>query len=104
MRTTELVLQDIKKLVRTKGYIYALCMIIFEDFHVNLEKLQEIDYRSRLNTKEASLLLGFLIQEEIDFSTPHSPQDLLQLKLKTYELLEELHNSLMIPFFHNFLI
>lgn len=98
MRNIESVIQDIRMLVSTKGYIYALCMILFEDFHINLEKAHEIDYRKRLSTKEASLLLGFLIQNEIDFLTPNTPEDLIQLKNKTYELMEELHHSFNIPF------
>ncbi len=98
-RTTDQVVNDIKQLVNNKGYIYALCMILFEESHVNPEKLQDIDYRARLSIKELSLLLGFIIQNEINFSTPDTPQDLIALKQKTYELMEELHNSFMIPFF-----
>jgi len=52
MRDTELVISDIKSLINTKGYIYALCMIIFEDFHMALEQLHEINYRERLKTKK----------------------------------------------------
>ena len=99
MRKTETVIKDLKNLISSKGYIYALCMILFEDFHVNPEKIQEINHRKRLSTKEASLLLGFLIQNEIDFSVPDTPQDLIQLKQKTDKLMEELHQSFMIPFF-----
>lgn len=99
MRKTELVIKDIKELISRKGYIYALCMILFEDFHINPEQLHEINNISRLSIKEASLLLGFLIQNEIDLSTPNTPQDLINLKQKTYELMDELHKSFMIPFF-----
>ncbi len=99
MRKRETIIRDIKNLINTKGYIYALCMILFEDFHADPEKIQEIDYRKRLSTKEASLLLGFLIQNKIDFSTPDTPQDLIQLKQKTYKLMRELHDSFMVPFF-----
>jgi len=41
MGKTELI-RDIKNLISAKGYIYALCMILFEDFHIDPEKLQEI--------------------------------------------------------------
>lgn len=99
IRKAESILNDIKNLVSTKGYIYALCMILFEDFHIIPEEIHKTDTRSRLSTKEASLLLGFLIQNEIDFSTPDTPQDLIALKQKTYELMQELHNSFMVPFF-----
>ena len=99
MRNTETVIKDVKNLINSKGYIYALCMILFEDFHIDPEKIQEIDYRERISTKEASLLLGFLIQNEINFTAPDSWQDLIKMKHKTYELMEELQKSFMIPFF-----
>ena len=97
MRKTELVINDIKNLIYSKGYIYALCMIIFEDFHIEPEKLHELNSHQRLSVKEASLLLGFLIQKKIDFSTPDSPLDLTSIKQKTYDLMGELHNSFMLP-------
>jgi len=99
IRKAELIINDIKKLVSTKGYVYALCMILFEDFHIIPEEIHKTDTRSRLSIKEASLVLGFLIQNEIDFSTPVSPQDLIALKQKTYELMNELHKSFTILFF-----
>lgn len=98
IRETELVIRDIKDLVNAKGYIYALCIIMFEDFHIIPEKLHEMDYTKRLNEKEASLLLGFLIQRKINLSTPDTPRDLIHLIQKTYDLMEELHESFIIPF------
>lgn len=98
MRKIEIIIKDLKNLISSKGYIYALCMILFEDFHINPEKIQEINLRKRLSLKEASLLLGFLIQNQINFTPPDSWQDLIQMKQKTYELMEELHQSFMIPF------
>ena len=68
MRPAEQVIDDIKNLIYTKGYIYALCMILFEDFHIDPEKLHEMDNHQRLSVKEASLLLGFLVQKKIDFA------------------------------------
>lgn len=87
IRTTKKVLSDIQKLIQRKGYIYALIMIIFEDFHIVPEELHKVNHHSRISTKEASLILGFLIQDEIDLSTPDSPMDLIALKQQTYELL-----------------
>lgn len=98
MRKTEEVIRDLKSLISSKGYVYTLCMILFEDFHINPEKLHEIDWGGRLNSNEASLLLGFLVQDTIDFSTPDDPMSLIQLKQRTYELMEELHQSFNIQF------
>lgn len=97
MRNTDLVIKDIKELVNTRGYIYAFCLILFEDFHVNLETIHEIDYRSRLSVKEATLILGFIVQNAIDFSMPDSPESVSGLKEKTYSLMNELHISYSIP-------
>lgn len=97
MRNTDLIIKDIKELVNTKGYIYAFCLILFEDFHVNLETIHEIDHKSKLSAKEASLMLGFIVQNEIDFSIPISPESVIELKEKTYSLMEELHFSFSIP-------
>jgi hypothetical protein len=95
----ETAIKKIKELVISPGYIYALCMIFFEDFRVHVEKMHEIDYRKRLSTNEASLLLGFMVQNEIDFSAPENPQTLISLKEETYKLMKDLHDSLMDPFF-----
>jgi len=75
------VILEIKELVSAKGFIYALCMILFEDFHVAVEKMHQIDYRSR---------------NEIDFSTPDTPQDLILLKQKTLQG-NKSHNFSMPP-------
>ncbi len=98
MRSQKQVIEDIKNLIKQKGYIYALCMILFEDFHINPEELHVIDYRSRLSDKEASFLIGLVIQNEINFEIPDTHQDLTTLKQQTYELMEKLHVSFMIPF------
>lgn len=102
MEKTENVLAELKTLVNTPGYIYPLFMILFDDFHIPLEKAHEINYRERISIKEASLLLGFLIQNEIDFSLPTSWENLFEMKNKTYDLLAELHSSLMAPFMEGF--
>ncbi|GET24821.1 YecA family protein [Prolixibacter sp. NT017] len=98
-RKTEDVINEIKSLIYSKGYIYTLCMIIYEDFHIILQEIHKVDFRSRLNKNEVSLLIGFLIQKQIDFTLPDSPLDVIKLKEKTYELMNELHMSLMTPFF-----
>ena len=101
MRTTQGIIEEIKELIASQGYIYALCMILFDDFHINPETLHETDHMGRLSVNEASLLLGFFIQKELDFTQPKSPEALVRLKQRTYELMNELHQSLMNPFFES---
>lgn len=48
-RTREEVISDLKTLVRQPGYIYSLCLILFEDFHVHLEALDTINHRERIS-------------------------------------------------------
>lgn len=98
-RKTEVVIGNIKQHIKSKGFIYALSMIIFDDFHMFAEELHKVNTRERLSSKEVSLLLGFLIQDEIDFSIPESPEYLIELKKNTYKLMRELHESFLGAFF-----
>lgn len=102
LRSTKEIIKDIKSLVNTTGYIYALCLILIEDFHYNAEEMHQIDNRSRLNKNEISFLIGFLIQEEISITKPKSPFNIIRLKKATKELMEELHRSTMIPSIEKF--
>lgn len=97
IRKTKEVIADLKELIDIKGYIYSLCLILFEDFHLDLNKIHEIDYRSKLSVKECSLIIGFLIQKEINFNIPASPKEVIALKEKTYELMRELQVSFNAP-------
>lgn len=91
------IIDDIRNLVREKGFIYTLCMILYEDNHIIVEELNSVNYHDRLNKNEISLLLGFLIQNKIDFTPPKDPKILLELKTKIYKLFKELHWSLNNP-------
>ncbi len=96
------VIVDIKELVNSKGYIYALCLIIMEDFHFDAEHIHEINMRSRLNKNEVSLILGLIIQNPISLEKPDSPVELISLKNMTYSLMEELHGTTMTPIINKF--
>lgn len=96
-RTRDEVISDIKALISRPGYIYSLCLILFEDFHMSLEKVGTINYRERLSVKEAAFILGYLIQNKIDCTYPKSVESLIQNKKLTYKLLRELHNTFLYP-------
>lgn len=98
-RSTDEVLTDIRGLVATPGYVYPLLMIIFEDFHIDPENLHKMNYWERLNMNEATLLVGLLIQNPIDFTQPQAWQTIFELKKKTRDLMQELHRSFHKPFF-----
>jgi hypothetical protein len=97
LRTSDEVILDLQQLIATKGYIYSLCLILFEDFHVDLDKIHQIDPQSRLSVKECTLILGFLVQGKIDFSFPESPELTFSRKERTYELMSELHFAYSAP-------
>lgn len=101
-RSSKEVISDIKNLVDTKGFIYVICLILIEDFHYDVEEMHNVDHRARLNKNEVSLLLGFLIQNEINLEHPENQYHLIELKRRTYELMEELHRSFMNPFIEKF--
>lgn len=96
-RRTDDVLAELKTLIRKPGYIYSLCLILFEDFHHDMNKMHEIDHRSNLSVKECSLIIGFLVQNTIDFSFSTSPEETFTRKEQTYKLMEELHLSFLGP-------
>jgi len=91
------IIEEIKRLVQSKGYIYALAILLFEDFNVDVRELNVRNHQQILNVNEASLLLGFLIQNKIDLSIPESVEALLESKQKTRDLLEKLHKSIDDP-------
>lgn len=97
-RDTGEVIEDIKNLVRSQGYIYSLLMALFGDFHIDPETLHEDDVHSKLSFNEACLLIGFLLKQKIDFSQPESMTELMRMKEETYSLLRELHDSFHKPF------
>lgn len=102
IRKTIDIINDIKVLANTRGYIYALCLIIVDDFLVDLENLHETNFRARLNKNEVSLIVGFLIQNNISLDFPDTPFNLIELKKDTYRLIEELHDSTNNPLFEKF--
>lgn len=95
MRDIETILSDIDELVKAKGYIYSLCMLILEDFHYDIEHLHEIEDDNLLGTQEIALLVGYLLHQPIDFSYPNHPTDLLTLKKQSFKLIKELEASLL---------
>jgi len=102
VRPTDQVVDDLKALIHTDGYIYALSLILFEDFHYNLDTIHLVDPRSKLSVKECSLIIGFLVQHPMNLNFPKSPEEVIAMKEKTYELAHELQMSFSAPQFSKF--
>jgi Predicted metal-binding protein related to the C-terminal domain of SecA len=91
-------LKALKKLVNQKGYFYSLLMILFEDFHIDVLELQNLNPYERVSVKEASLLLGYWVQNNNSlYDIPESLEQLLYMKKQTYELLQNLHFAMSAP-------
>ncbi|MNK40307.1 hypothetical protein D3C87_589530 [compost metagenome] len=93
IKDTNEAIAELQQLIASQGYIYALCLILFEDFHHDLNKIHQVDPRSKLSVKECSLILGFLIHNEINFAYPETPEKVIEMKEQTYELMDDLHYS-----------
>lgn len=102
-RNTSDIILALKELVSSRGYIYALCLIIMDDFHMSLEQMHQTDHSERLSRNEVSFILGLLIQNPISLENPISPFVLQELKKKTYSLMEELHMSTLQPMIDKFM-
>lgn len=98
MKTSEQAISELKGLIRSKGYIYSLCLLLFDEFRVIVDQIHQQNPHQQLGMNEALLLVGFLSQDELDLSFPDSPQVLMKVKRETKELLSELHRSYRIPF------
>lgn len=96
-KSTEQVLAELVELINSKGYIYSLCLIIFEDSHVNVKEIHTTNHKLKLLTKELTLILGFLVKKTIDFTPPDTPEILISMKDKTYQLMQELQDSFTQP-------
>lgn len=101
-RNTSDILSDLKKLVSSPGYIYSLCLILHEDFYLDLNKIHEVNHYSKLSVKECTLIIGFLVQQKIDFSFPKSPEVAFERTEQTYTLMKELQFSFSVPQFSKF--
>lgn len=97
-RKQEEIINDIRDMVKSPGYIVALCMTLFEDHHIFIEEADRVNVRERLSTKEASFLISQFLQIETLISDPNSPEDILEYKNKTSELFKELHLSYITPY------
>lgn len=89
----EKIFESLRSLTHQPGFIYALMMIVIEDFNVAVEEIHKTNTRERLSHKELALLFGFLVQKEIDFSIPRTYLVTINQKKEAYRLLTELHSS-----------
>lgn len=92
MENQKKIIQDIKKLVKTPGYIYVLSWIVVQDIWMPMDKIEEHNPHETISIQEASFLTGFLVQDQISYKTP-SKEIIVNLANQTRKLLSKLHAS-----------
>lgn len=90
-RSREEILSDIKELISSKGYIYALAEILSQDFFVDTRDVANVNWRARLHNNEFALLMGLMLKNPtIDFREI-SKREIAKTIKRTRVLLDELH-------------
>lgn len=83
-------LTKIESLVKQKGFIYSLLMIIIEDIYCS--NIHQLDNQVCVSINELRLIIGFLVKSPIDLSYP-TIHEVLETKKLCRRLLRELHQS-----------
>lgn len=96
-------LSDLKNVCASSGYAHVIAYFCFRDNIIKYNDKVSIDDISHqysenfLVRTEISTLIGFMIQNDIDFTLP-PPNRFQEYFEKTESILNELHHSLMVPF------
>ena len=97
-RSREKIISDIKLLVITRGYIFALAEIISRDFFIDIHDAANVNWRERLHVNEVALLIGLMLKNKtVSFDNIDKYQIEKTIKL-TRSLLAELHGTYMYDF------
>ncbi len=100
MRTEQEIFLELESICRSPGFIHAIARIQLRDGFVTFneklcpEDLDHLFHGSRLIRTEFMILVGLLIRGPIDFAPP-SPTELSEYISRTYELLSELHATIV---------
>ncbi len=88
-------IQRIIELVNRQGFFYALLIVLFEDSHISIDELKDIDPNNRISNEEANYLLGYAIKEGASFieNYPISLDQLLEIRQEIYDTLKELQDA-----------
>lgn len=87
------VINEIKLLTKKQGFIYSFLWLLYDDFYVYLDELENINPKDKIGIKEASLLLGFLVQSEIDYNIPKSIEQVINIRNEIIEKLSKIHSK-----------
>lgn len=85
---------QLEGLVREPGYLYSLAVMVNHDLSVDVRKIMEIDWHSRISFREFSFLMGLLVKQPVNRDIP-GLRDIQRHTDRTYKLLHQLHECHM---------
>ena len=96
MPTKKEVIAKIDNLTREKGFVYALVFILLQDLFLNPDKVEDINWQTRLNYQELSFLIGLMIKDR--FSVDLVDETIVHDQItRAYKHFKELHDAFMEP-------
>ena len=96
-RTQTEILCDLELVCKEPGFIYSLCLMAVRYLWMSSEEVADIDWHSRPNQAELSLLFGLLAKHPIKQDVAFTADDIVEQAGKAIALLEELHSSVAFP-------
>ena len=98
-RTQAQILSDLERLCEEPGFVYSLCFMVARFLWMSAEEVADIDWHSRPNQGELSLLLGLLAKHPVKLDVTLAADDIIEQVGGAMALLEELHHSVAFPQF-----
>ena len=98
-RTQAETISDLERVCEEPGFIYSLCLMVARFLWMSSEEVADIDWHSRPNHSELSLLLGLLAKHPIKLNVAFSADVVVEQVGRAIALLEELHRSVASPQF-----
>jgi len=87
------IIADIRKLVFSNGYIFALSELLSNDMFLDIDQITKVNWRDKIHNNEFAFLMGIMLKNDtINFEEP-STRDIEAAIKHTVSLLEELHWS-----------
>lgn len=88
-------IERVIELVKRQGFFYALLIVLFEDNHIKIDDIKNIDPNKRISNEEANYLLGYAIKEGASFidNYPASLEQILEIREEIYNTLKELQDA-----------
>ncbi len=85
--------KELSGLVQEPSYIYVLCMMLTNDLSWNLMEMEKSNPHERLLPFEFSVIVSFMVANQIDLTFPNDVDVLMSMKSKTERIMSDIHRS-----------